>query len=167
MALSISSWAEDNSTSQRQTVFLPAKIWKTRPVRRDPPLREENITDQEVLQIEGVMRELYPGAIVYLSAVTDGCPCEDGPGCEDQVWSVAERGGLSDELALSKIDGEWQVGPLQEWWLVRDRIWDTYEKSKQEPDAFKRIDFQEYLRRLDEHFQAFPTCKLELNAGDA
>lgn len=113
------------------------------------------------------MRELYPGSIVYISAVTDGCPCEDGPACEDQVWSVAERDGVTNELALSKVDGDWQIGPLQEWWLVRDRIWDTYEKSRHEPDASERIDSQEYLRRLHEHFQAFPKCANELNAGDA
>jgi len=49
--------------------------------RRSAPLREININDEEVRQIEAVVRELIPGAIVTISGVAQGCPCEDGPGC--------------------------------------------------------------------------------------
>lgn len=143
------------------------QIWKTRPQRRDEPLRDENISDREVLQIEGLMHELYPGSLVYLSAVTTGCPCQDGAGCTDQVWSVASRGGESNELALSKIDGDWQLGPLQEWWLIRDRIWETYRRSRLKMGNEKAMNFQEYLRRLAEHNEAFPTCELTLTREGA
>jgi hypothetical protein len=142
-----------------------SQVWQTRPARKDEPLREENITDSEVLQIEGVMRELYPGSIVYISGVTTGCACEDGPDCTDQVWSVASRENTSSDLALSRIDRDWQVGPLQEWWLTRDRIWDLYKDSRDRPNADRRISYQEYLRRIDEHNLAFPACDLESFAG--
>lgn len=152
LALSIPAWGENDVPEKPRAVsVLSSQIWKTRPVRRDTPLREENITDREVLQTEGVMQELYPGSIVHISAVTTGCSCEDGSHCTEQVWSVADRDGVSNELALSKIDGKWQLGPLQAWWLIRDRIWETYRKSRHEPGDSKRIDLGEYLRRAHEH----------------
>ena len=153
--------SSDETPKEKARAISPwsSLIWQRRPVRQDEPLREENISDSEVLQIEGVMKELYPGSIVYISAVTSSCPCEDGPNCEDQVWSVATLASVSNELALSRIDGEWQVGPLQEWWLDRDRIQELYYVSWNQPGSDKGISLDEYRKRITEHNLAYPYCE--------
>lgn len=60
---------------------------------------------------------LYPEAIVSIGGVTTGCPCEDGPSCTARVAVVAADPDQSHGLTLSRIEGQWVVGPLQEWWL--------------------------------------------------
>ena len=167
LLLGASSWS-DSRVTERQVIErrvmenlrarLPAQLWRTRPVRRDLPLRAENISDREVTEIETVMKKLYPGSIVYISAVTTGCPCEDGPDCTDQVWSVAGRKARMSGIALSRIEDKWQVGPLQSWWLIRDRIEATYRRSRNDPDADRRMSADEYMRRMREHDEAFPWC---------
>ena len=89
------------------------RIHQSRPHRLEGPLRYDNISDIEVREIEKEVREIMPGAIVNISGVTTGCPCEDGPKCTDQVWIVAYRPERSTGLMLSKIDGHWRVGPVQ------------------------------------------------------
>lgn len=160
--------AEEPAPKQTKSYSpIPSQWWKTRPVRQDTPLRPENITDREVSEIQGVLKELYPGSVVYISAVTTECPCEDGPYCTDQVWSVAARIDDSNELALSRIDGTWQVGPLQKWWLVRDRLWQMYKDPISDSANTQKIDYREYQKRLMGHIEAFPTCTVELSADDA
>ena len=149
---------DEEPERKRITSQLPVQYWKTRPARRDTPLREENISDLEVVEIEAEMRSMYPGSIVYISAVTTGCPCEDGPECTDLVWSVATLGDMSRGLALSNIAGKWQVGPLQQWWLDYDELWASYRASRQASDTSDRISYAEHLRRLDMHKQRFPVC---------
>ncbi|MEO0423599.1 MAG: hypothetical protein AAF184_14775 [Pseudomonadota bacterium] len=80
-------------------------------------VREENISDEEVREIRAVMLSHFPGAIVNIGAVTEGCHCADGPACENQVWVVADRNQVSNGLRLSRIGGVWLIGPVQEWWL--------------------------------------------------
>lgn len=159
LATAIAGWSETDAPKSGVSFSpIPSLRGKTRSVRRDTPLRDENIRDREVLELEAAMRERYPGSVVYISAVTSGCPCEDGPQCTDQVWSVASRNTVSNELALSKIDGEWQVGPLQEWWLVRDRISATFRRSRHDSDNARRMSVQQLFRQLTEHNEAYPTC---------
>jgi hypothetical protein len=93
-----------------------------RPIRRESPVRTENIRDQEVREIQSVMSQLQPGALVNIGTVVTGCPCEDGPSCTDQVWVVAYRPDESVGLVLSRIDGRWGIGPLQQWWLDSDDL---------------------------------------------
>ena len=168
LAIAITGWSEtDNAKSAASISPNPFQRSKSRPVRKDTPLRDENITDREVLELQAAMRELYPGSVVYISAVTSGCPCEDGPHCTDQVWSVASRNATSNELALSRIDGKWLVGPLQDWWLARDRIWNMYRKSRINDDFNQRINPQEFFRRITEHLEAYPKCDVSVIADDA
>jgi hypothetical protein len=68
------------------------------------------------------MSSLLPDAIVNISGVVTGCACEDGPACSDQVWVVAYRPEWSKGLELSKINGHWTVGPLQQWWLDYEKL---------------------------------------------
>jgi hypothetical protein len=85
--------------------------------RANAPLRKININDEEVRQIEAVVHELKPGAIVLISGVVEGCPCEDGPGCSAQVWTAIERAEGIRSLELSDINDHWIVGPVQRWYL--------------------------------------------------
>lgn len=104
------------------------------PLRRDGPLRETNISDLEVREIQAIAATVSPGAIVNISGVVTGCPCEDGPACTDQVWIVAHRANQSRGLQLSKIDDHWAIGAVQQWWLD----WDSLVASRRQ---MSRNDF--------------------------
>lgn len=159
--LAVAAWGDDaageKSAEPRKLTPLPRNFWKTRPVRRDTPLREENITDLEIAELEAEMKSLYPGTLVYVSAVTTGCPCEDGPDCTAQVWSVATLGDRSRGVALSRINGSWQVGPLQQWWLQYDSLWAAFRASRKGSDR-ERIRWVDHQQRLEEHKERFPLC---------
>jgi hypothetical protein len=99
-----------------------SKISGTQPRRKDLPPREENITDEEVRAIEAVMAPILPGALVNIGTVVEGCPCQDGPDCSDQVWVVAHRPDRTVGIMLSRIKGRWVIGPLQAWWLEFEPI---------------------------------------------
>ena len=43
--------------------------------------------------------------IVNISGVVEGCPCEDGSTCTDQVWILASRPNQTVGLLLSKVGG--------------------------------------------------------------
>lgn len=92
------------------------------PVLRRPvgPHRAENIRDDEVRQIQAVVQAAAPGAIVNISAVIAGCPCEEGPDCFDQVWVVTQREGRSEGLSLTRTSKGWDLGKVQQWqWRYR------------------------------------------------
>jgi hypothetical protein len=98
----------------------------TRSYRPNAPLREINISDEEVRQIEAVVRELIPGAIVMISGVAQGCPCEDGPGCSAQVWTAVYSSKRTSSLELSDVNDHWVLGPVQRWFLESAQL----ERSK-------------------------------------
>ena len=90
--------------------------------RVDGPLRDTNISDIEVQEVQRVVAGIYPGAIVNIGGVVSECPCADGLACSAQVWVVAYGLGQSHGLMLSKIESEWQLGPVQSWWLVYEEL---------------------------------------------
>lgn len=98
------------------------RAWQIRPNRRENPSRAENISDNEVREIQTAISEMLPGAILNIGTVVVGCPCEDGASCSDQVWVVAHRPQKTKGLLLSKIDGRWTIGPVQRWWLDREDL---------------------------------------------
>jgi hypothetical protein len=130
-------------------------IFKSRvglpPSRRDSPLRDSNITDEEVREIQIVARQVMPGAIVNISGVVMGCPCEDGPTCSDQVWIVAYTPEKSRGLQLSKMGGHWTIGPLQQWWINYDELSARSERLR--PDAF--------LTAESDLMEKYPACDKE------
>ncbi len=135
-------------------------IFKTRPRRIDIPLREENITDEEVREIQAVTATVYPGALANISGVIDGCPCEEGSLCTSQVWVVAYRGSRYDGLMLSRVDDTWMVGQIQSWWLKYDHLRSRIREvlSSKVPDTYDR-----YRKLLDEQYQLqqeFPVCDI-------
>ena len=138
--------------SRAEWLALDAKerrAYQLRPRRRDAPLRYLNISDDEVREIQAAAVDIVPRAIVNISAVVVGCSCEDGPGCSEQVWILAERPGKTVGLQLSKIDGSWVIGPVQQWWL-------SFEDLERRSRSMKFWDYEDARDRM---FEAFPACK--------
>src|SRR5690348_11837380 len=79
----------DYLARQDRVHAIEQRIWKTEPHRRDTPVREKNISDDEIREIENVIHDIFPHALVNISTVVTGCPCEEGPKCKDQVWLTA------------------------------------------------------------------------------
>ena len=133
-------------------------IYRTKPVRLDGPLREINISDVEVREIEAITKSRYPGAIVNISGVTTGCPCEDGPKCEDQVWVVAHRAGRSVGLQLSRIDARWQIGPVQRWWLQYSKLQSRMSAARRAANKEPLLTLTELWAVEQQLFESFPRC---------
>jgi len=123
------------------------------PRRRDLPLRYLNISDEEVREVQSAAAEVVPRAIVNISGVVTGCPCEDGEDCKDQVWIVAYRPDKSTGLMLSRIDNRWVIGPVQQWWL-------RYEKLQANRGTFRT--YEAFERAEYELIESFPVCEAPL-----
>jgi hypothetical protein len=134
-------------------------MWEVRPGRRDSPLRYRNISDEEVREVQSAAAEVLPRAIVNISGVVTGCPCEDGSECTDQVWIVAYRPDKSVGLMLSKVGNHWVIGPVQRWWL-------KYEELRASRGSFSSaIAYDQAEAAL---INGFPSCAVELAVpGDA
>jgi hypothetical protein len=57
------------------------------------------IRSEEVREIQAAAHGVVPGALVNISGVVTGCPCEDGTGWSDQVWIVAYRSAEMKRIA--------------------------------------------------------------------
>lgn len=99
-----------------------SRYWGSRPKRADSPLRAQNISDDEVREIQSVLGVGGHPELLNIAGVVTGCPCEDGPACREQVWVVNSAGGRMQGLMLSRIDAHWTIGPLQRWWIQRDDL---------------------------------------------
>ncbi len=137
-----------------------ARITHGKPRPRDRALRYENLSDIEMRQIMQVAGKEHPGAILNIAGVTVGCPCEDGANCEDQVWVVAHKNNRTLGMMLSKIEGQWAIGPLQKWWLRRDRLDAEYRASRSDPKT-RAQSISDYYKALDRLLQEFPKCEVQ------
>ena len=122
------------------------------PARRLGPLRDTNISDEEVREVEAVVRQTIPGAIVDIEGVVTGCDCGDGPACSEQVWIVAYRPERSRGLQLSRIGGHWTIGPVQQWWLDYDAL---------NAAARRFPTVSAYQAALNDMLERFPACENE------
>lgn len=101
------------------------ELMAVEPSRRDGPFRALNLSDDEVREIQGVMLEIMPGAILNISGVVSGCLCQDGPACSAQVWVLAhypQTPERSKDLELSDINSHWVIGPVQRWYLDSENL---------------------------------------------
>jgi len=124
------------------------------PRRRDSPLRYLNISDEEVREIQSVAAEVVGKVLLTIGPVVVGCSCEDGSNCTGQVWILAHLPNDTVGLLLSKIEGHWNIGKVQRWWL-RDADLRIREhcSSTTECDAFTRA--------WRDHMDDFPQCGLK------
>jgi hypothetical protein len=135
-------WQRDRDLDRRIIESEPTLAY-----RRSAPLRRINISDVEVRQIEAVVQRLIPGAIVIISGVAQGCPCEDGPGCSAQVWTAIERSAQIHSLELSDIDDHWVIGPAQQWFLESAQV-----------DRTKYQTYADYTAAREELDNRYPAC---------
>lgn len=157
MILSAAAVAQDSSRQQRldeqrweleRRWAIEKRVMEVRPRRRDGPLRYLNITDNEVREIQEATQEYLPRALVNISPVVTGCPCEEGLACADQVYILASVDGRTLGLQLSRISNAWVVGPVQRWWLAYETL-----KARRE-----KMDYFAYDDALGRLLFSFPQC---------
>jgi hypothetical protein len=134
-------------------------IWEVReraraitPRRRDEPLRELNISDFEVREIQRVVRDHLPKQLVNIGPVVTGCPCEEGTACTEQVYIQANTATGSVGLLLSRVARRWDISRTQKWWLR----WRALQAEQH------KMDFFEFREREWELAQDFPACTTEV-----
>jgi hypothetical protein len=120
--------------------------------RADRPLRQDNINDEEVREVQNAALEVYPDSIVSISGVTDGCDCEDGDRCTAQVWLALNRANKTRSLVLSKIDEHWKIGAVQSWWIQYDAHQANFAGFGR---GAKQLAWQHENQRL---LDSFPAC---------
>jgi hypothetical protein len=102
------------------------RIWKRAlelsPGRRETPLRDLNISDSEVREVQVIAARFLPKALVNISPVVTECPCEEGPNCTAQVYVLATGKGQTSGLQMSRTKEVWDVSVVQKWWLKRNAI---------------------------------------------
>jgi hypothetical protein len=140
--------------SDQRRYRVETRIRETRPNRRDGPLRKANLSDDEAREIQAVMAHVYPGAILNISGVVTGCPCEEGRSCSEQVWVVPHNARNTDGALLSRMSGRWAVGPIQKWWLDKARI-----------EADHHLTLSQRDEALDSLWEQFPACATATTAG--
>jgi hypothetical protein len=145
----VQNWGTVPGRPWREVMLLQQRIHASRPSRRDGPLRADNLTDEEVREIQAVVAGVHPGSIVNISGVVSGCPCEDGPACADQVWIVAFRANQNKGLQLAKVNGRWEIGPLQQWWLDLEKLTANRERY---------VSAAAYDTALNGLYGRFPAC---------
>jgi hypothetical protein len=121
------------------------------PRRRDEPLRDLNISDGEIREIQLLVRDVLPRAIVNIGPVVTGCPCEEGVACTEQVHILAYSGTKSMGLLLSRSLDDWRISEVQKWWLR----WHALEAIQD------RMSLQERDERVWQLVQDFPVCTRE------
>jgi hypothetical protein len=133
-------------------------IRTTDPGHPDGPLRQENISDNEVREIQQAALEVYPDFIVNISGVTNGCNCEEGSKCTAQVWIGLYRDDQTRSLVLSKINDHWEIGAVQRWWLHYSAHQVTNPGFGRGP---KQIAWSEENQRLLDSFPACPIAPVD------
>lgn len=124
------------------------KAERLAPRRRDEPLRDANITDIEVREIQALVHEHLPNVIVNIGPVVTGCPCEEGAGCTEQVYLQANTAQGTTGLLLSRVGRRWDISRLQKWWWQWRRL-----KAIEH-----RLDYFEFRERAWELARVFPAC---------
>jgi hypothetical protein len=124
------------------------RAYELRPRRRDIPMRELNITDGEIREIQAIAVQSRLSAMLNISPVVAGCACEEGPLCTDQVYVVAETPAQTVGLQLSRVRNAWVVGAVQRWWNRYDAL----------RANFKTMDFRTYEQAENELLLEFPMC---------
>ena len=128
------------------------RAYELRPRRRDEPLRYVNLSDNEMREIQDVAQKYLAKTMLNVSPVIEGCPCEEGPMCTDQVYVVTYVSDKAKGLQLSRVKGVWQIGVVQQWWTKYDALAARY----------RDMDFWVYQSKRSELFREFPSCVGEL-----
>lgn len=109
--------------------------------------REQNLTDEEVREIEGLVAERYPGAMIMIGGSTEGCKCEEGPECTSQVVVAGRLDGESYEISLSKVGQDWEISKE---WRTRDRIEKLIDQYLETGDSNFTLQARDLYEQLTE-----------------
>jgi hypothetical protein len=112
----------------------------------------ENISDEEVREVQEAALQVYPDFIVVISGVTDGCACEEGRQCSAQVGLALNRNNVTRSLLLSRINGHWKVGAVQSWWLQ----YREFERTHPRPTNWDAL--QDWERERQALLRHYPAC---------
>ena len=99
---------------------------------------------KEVIALLGWEKREGPDGI---SGVVEGCPCEEGAFCSDQVWVVPKYDPTISGVLLSKINGHWAVGSVQQWWMDRAKL-----------EANTQLTSNQRSEALNSFWEQFPAC---------
>ncbi|HET7809177.1 MAG TPA: hypothetical protein VFL16_01235 [Steroidobacteraceae bacterium] len=121
------------------------------PRRRDAPLRDVNISDDEIREVQVIKEKYLPRDYVNISPVVTDCPCEEGPTCTAQVFVVATLKGRERGLQLSRVSEHWQVGVVQQWWL-------KFQAIQKQHTGSPWLDYLLYQKAVNDLYEEFPRC---------
>lgn len=122
-------------------------------------LRSENISDDEIREIQRVIGRMYPAAIFQIGGVTNGCTCGEHPDCTNQVSIVSDLFDSSVGLTLSKIKRKWMIGTLQEWWLNYNAL-DKSVTERFDGKLNTEIVGEIYRFRIQHLYNTMPICRV-------
>lgn len=141
----------ERAAQRERMMAMRRRVIELEPRRRDTPMRELNISDGEVREIQDLTRKYLVNSMLNISPVVAGCACEEGPLCTDQVYVVATTPTETVGLQLSRIRNAWVVGPVQKWWTRYVSLRGTR----------SRMDYFEYEKAENELLLEFPYCASE------
>ena len=127
---------------------LEERAYQLYPRRRDTPLRYLNITDGEVREIQVIARKYEMPELMNISPVVEGCPCEEGSGCSEQVFIVGKIEDKAYGLQLSRRKNAWGVSTVQKWWLEHAAL-----KARA-----STMDYRAYQKARERLLLEFPMC---------
>lgn len=136
----------DREMEKREAIFQ--RVRELYPRRRDTPLRDLNITDNEVREIQRLAAGVHLVELVNISPVVTGCACEEGPDCTEQVNIVGRYKDRFVEVQLSRLRNRWSIGRVQRWWLEYAAL------QAREP----LMDRREYEKARNLRVLEFPMC---------
>jgi hypothetical protein len=131
---------------------IQRRAYELRPQRRDAPMRYINLSDNEMREVQEVASKHLSKTVLNVSPVIEGCPCEEGPMCTDQVYVVTHASGKPVGLQLSRVNKVWRVGVVQMWWLKYDAL-----RAK-----VNAANYEKFLGAESDLFREFPICVGEL-----
>jgi hypothetical protein len=137
-----------SSDEYRKLRELESRARELEPRRRDTPLRELNLSDNEVREIQGVASRYAMNSMLNSSPVTTGCACEVGPLCTALVYVVATTPDKTVGLQLSRVRNAWIVGPVQTWWF---RFAALHRRMA-------KMDAPDFFQARDSLLHEFPMC---------
>ena len=127
---------------------LEERAFQLYPRRRDTPMRYLNITDSEVREIQVIARKYQMPQLMNISPVVEGCPCEEGSGCTEQVFIVGKIEDQAYGLQLSRRKNRWGVSAVQKWWLEHAAL-----KAR-----VSTMDSRTYQQARERQLLEFPMC---------
>ena len=77
--------------AREKQLLIEQRAQELYPRRRDTPMRDLNISDGEVREIQRLMKTINVQEILNISAVVTGCACEEGADCTEQVYVEYEE----------------------------------------------------------------------------